>query len=287
MLRHVRRNESSRRLGKRRFESGWTNAINWPCGPIKASCSAPVENAEDMRELLDGYDFAYLGADLGGGSCAVKVFKDCVKLYHMRLTASHDLALARETADSIISVCTKSYGSQEFLDCDKEKFISMFSEFMLSYNGWEDSHTCEAEKVPAVTLKYPINREQLDEEVLKIIENPKDSELCEEIAYEMIAELAKDGIDLSDDEDDYEDEDDEDEEYESRRRNVIARVRNEQAVDDIKLDSEVANDLYDRVESLYNDGWKLYKSKFGGMNRDTKSYRNLQKIHKLLTELEI
>lgn len=282
MLRLVRKNERSRRLGKRRFESGWTNAINWPCGPIKASSSAPVENAEDMRELLDGDDFAYLDADLGGGSCAVKVFNDCVKLYHMRLTASHDLALARETADAIISTCTKSYGSQEFLDCDEEKFITMFAESMLSHNEWEDSHTCEAEKIPAVTLKYPINREQLDEEILEIIENPKDYELCEEIAYDMMAELAKDGIDLSDDEDD-----EDDEEYESRRRNVRARVRNEQAVDDIRIDSEVANDLYDRVESLYNDGWKLYKSKFGGMNRDTKSYRNLQKIHKLLTELEI
>ena len=220
MLRLVRQNESSRRLWKRRFEAGWSNDINWPCGPKKSCFGTHVENAEDMRELLDGDDFVYLRSDLGGGSCAVEVFNNCVKLYHMRLTASHDSA--REKADSVISLCTKSYGSQDFLDCDEEKFISMFADFMLSYDEYEDFHTCEAEKIPAVTLKYPINREHLDAEILKIIEHPKNGKYCVDIAYDMMDELANDGIYLADyEEDDGVDYFDEDEEYESRRRNVL------------------------------------------------------------------
>lgn len=55
------------------------------------------------------------------------------------------------------------------------------------------------------------------------------------------------------------------------------------------VDKAVSAEIYDKAEDLFRECWKLYKESFNGIgaNRNLMSYRNLDLIQKLLTELEI
>ena len=212
-------------LGKRRYESHDWNSIDWPCGPIGAYSSAPIRDVDDMLHLLDGNDFAYVRFEAGDCSCAVEACDDCVKLYHMRLTNIPSLEELRKIADFIIDKCTKYYG-ETFIDCDEERFVSFVTAILLSYHEYDDVHTCEAEKMPTTTLKYPIDRNRLYDEIFEICYHPKDAQDCIDIAYEMMDDLADRGIFIRDcDYDDDEEYDDDEDEYEESRPHRESRIR--------------------------------------------------------------
>ena len=79
MLRRIRRNFRNER---KQFES--VSSFCYKGGYF----SSPVLDAHDMLDFCDGESFVYIESEgLFGGSCALEVCDDCVKLYHMKLVS--------------------------------------------------------------------------------------------------------------------------------------------------------------------------------------------------------